>query len=404
MERVPRVLIALLMILYSSFASPEEAPRAATDTTAVMEKMFPWFDSLGYPCFQNRRFVNIRFQWSTQPADEPAALSTIHGFLLNDYGDRFEVLMLDLTLREFERPSDDAAPRRRATYEDGNFERVAGERLETLRETGDSLADLCRNFGNDMLERTQLFLLARACHAQGQPQLAHHALSQATAIPDWQTGKRLSIDDFQKEIANDISHAETWRCFVDFGNPLISREKLLRRFRWIAERFPENRHAERVHRTIEILSTMVEEDKTHATMNLPPLDEMPIKQRVAELIFQLRNQNGRQSFQPGSCDIFFDPRGPDSPAAQLVEIGKPALEQLIDAVDDDRFTRCVAYHRGFYFSHRVLRVGECCFAIMNRISPTGRVWNTEKDRERAKREMRVWFLGEPAMETGENGK
>jgi len=50
--------------------------------------------------------------------------------------------------------------------------------------------------------------------------------------------------------------------------------------------------------------------------------------------------------------------------------------------------------RSFVFSHRVIRVGECCFAIMNRISPTGRVWDTEMDRERAKREMKVWFLGE----------
>jgi hypothetical protein len=35
---------------------------------------------------------------------------------------------------------------------------------------------------------------------------------------------------------------------------------------------------------------------------------MPLKQRVAELIFQLRDQNGMQFSQPGSCDIFADPR------------------------------------------------------------------------------------------------
>jgi hypothetical protein len=132
---------------------------------------------------------------------------------------------------------------------------------------------------------------------------------------------------------------------------------------------------------------------------------MTLEQRVAELIFQLRDQNGHQFSQPGSCDIFMDPRDgglfgatnegkPGSPASQLVAIGKPALSQLIDSVDDDRFTRCVEFHRSFYFSHRVIRVGECCVAIMHRISPTGRVWDSEKDREKAKREMRTWFLGE----------
>ena len=148
---------------------------------------------------------------------------------------------------------------------------------------------------------------------------------------------------------------------------------------------------------------MVTEDRDHAAQVRTPLEEMPLKQRVAELIFQLRDQNGMQVFQPGSCDIFADPRDgafvmtkkgtPRSPAAQLVAIGEPALEQLIDSVDDNRFTRSVEYHRSFVFSHRVIRVGECCRIIMNRIHPTGRVWDSEKDREKAKREMKVWYLG-----------
>ena len=114
--------------------------------------------------------------------------------------------------------------------------------------------------------------------------------------------------------------------------------------------FPENRHGERVSSTIECMARMVEEDRKHAAETRLPSEEMPVTHRVEELIFQLRNQNGGQIFERGSCDIFVDPRGTDSPAAHLVAIGKPVLEQLIDSVDDDRFTRSVECDRSFFFS------------------------------------------------------
>lgn len=66
-----------------------------------------------------------------------------------------------------------------------------------------------RDLRNDMMTRTRLFVLARACHAQGHVQLAHQVMSCTIAIPDDETGKRLSIDQFQKKIVDDISHAET---------------------------------------------------------------------------------------------------------------------------------------------------------------------------------------------------
>ena len=71
--------------------------------------------------------------------------------------------------------------------------------------------------------------------------------------------------------------------------------------------------------------------------------------------------------------------GAGSPSTQLVAIGEPALEQLIDAVDDDRFTRCVGYHRNFYFSHGIIRVGGCCLRIIERIKLSGREFDIDGD-------------------------
>jgi hypothetical protein len=390
MERILRLSVVALAGLLARYAVSAEQPQDA-DVAAAMEQTFKWFDGLGYPGFQNRRFVSVTYQEWLQLEGEPVDPPRTFGFLLSDEDNRFKVLRLDLSVDTYEKARDGVTNWLSATYEDACFQREATRLLSELREPGDSLAQYVRDLDYDTRIRTRLFVLARACRARGNAQLAQQAMLSALAIPDHENGKRLSIDEFQKEIAVDLSHAETWRCFVDFGDLLVSREQLLGRFRWIAEHFSENQHKERVNETIELLARMVEEDKKHAAETRLPLADMPVKQRVAELIFQLRDQNGRQVFENDPCDIFLDPRGTNSPAAQLVAIGTPALEQLIESVDDDHFTRSVG-------SGSVLRVGECCFTIMTRISPTGRVWTTEQDRERAKREMRAWFLGESVEE------
>jgi hypothetical protein len=72
---------------------------------------------------------------------------------------------------------------------------------------------------------------------------------------------------------------------------------------------------------------------------------------------------------PGHCDVFAQTQGSEkSPAHQLVEMGYDAVPQLIAALDDERFTRSVGFQRDFYFSHFVLRVGDCTEAVLERIA------------------------------------
>src|SRR4029077_20857770 len=94
------------------------------------------------------------------------------------------------------------------------------------------------------------------------------------------------------------------------------------------------------------------------------------EEQVAELIFQLRDQNGHPFMQPGSCDIFdrFGGSKKDTAAHKLVKIGYDAVPQLIEHLDDQRFTRSVGFHRNFYFSHHVLRVSDCALEILEEIA------------------------------------
>ena len=209
MERVLRLLIVVWISLIPRHALFAEQLQDAADTTATMEKTFQWFDTLGYPSFENRRFVSVELQQWVHVAIEPADPPKTHGFLLSEDGDQFKLLKLDLSVKMFEKPNDGVTRHWPATYEDAIFERLATERLKEMSEPTDPLAHRMRDLRNDMMTRTRLFVLARACHAQGHVQLAHQVMSCTIAIPDDETGKQLSIDQFQKKIVDDISHAET---------------------------------------------------------------------------------------------------------------------------------------------------------------------------------------------------
>ena len=169
----------------------------------------------------------------------------------------------------------------------------------------------------------------------------------------------------------DQAHTRMWRAVVAFGDSRKSLEELLQQFEFIMKRFPETKHFERAKETATMLKRLIQEDKDHSEKNVPALDKLKGDQRVAELIHQLCTQNGHQWSQPGACDIFSDQRGEKSPAHLLVAEGFDAVPQLIEALDDDRFTRSVGYHRNFYFSHHVLRVADCSERILSRIAGRG---------------------------------
>ena len=77
--------------------------------------------------------------------------------------------------------------------------------------------------------------------------------------------------------------------------------------------------------------------------------------------------------QPGAVDIFevYDAKQrvlQNTPAQRLVALGDAAVPQLIDALGDARFTRSVGYSRDFFFSHKVITIGDAALTIIERIA------------------------------------
>lgn len=353
------VFVMFLMLSVTNLAN-------AAPITDEEKHAFQWFDALGFPSLEGSRWVRVATGQSSQRGDRPPENSYFNTFLLKAVADRFTVFTVDGSTLTFIRSGAGVPEYKRVGYEPRNLEADARAYLETLRHPpADVRERIWQRFGERISQRAEAFITARGCAAHGFDELAHELCVLAEAMPDRDGGKKLP---FLKRLSDDFAYSAIWKAFLDFEDTKIARPQLLATFRDFVAHFPDGQYTARAKETAEILEKMVKEDQDHARASTRPVDQLPVKDRVAELIFQLRDQHGQQWSQPGACDIFFDERGDKTPASQLVAIGFDAVPQLIDALDDDRFTRSVGYHRNFYFSHFVLRVGDCAEAVLSRIA------------------------------------
>ena len=176
---------------------------------------------------------------------------------------------------------------------------------------------------------------------------------------------------FRVAVEREIAHVLTWKAVVDCGVADVTRPQLLAQFERVVRDFPGSEHHDRAAATAETLRGMIAEDEAHARVG-KPVEAMNVEEQIAEWIFRLRDQNGHQWSQPGSCDIFEDlgqaGKGGDSPALQLVKLGHAAVPALIATLGDQRLSRSVGFHRDFYFSHFVLTIGDCAQAVLARVA------------------------------------
>jgi DNA-binding GntR family transcriptional regulator len=353
----------MLVLRIFVFILPLALLQEGTFTTEEKEG-FAWFDGLGFPDVRNAKYVRVATGWGSESENR-----YIHAWLLEDPGKEFKVLMPDLEVRTFAKTGPEKKEHERVGYEAVDLEKAVRAQLDALIALSKSEEqDVGRRFGEMLEERSELFALARSCAHHGKAKLARDLLEFAQAMPDLETGKPPE-KALRQVVADEIAHTTMWRGIVAFEDVRLSRKELLARFRRFGKDFPGSPHGERAKETADLLERMVAEDEARAKQ--APRDQ------AADLIFQLRDQNGSQMSQPGACDIFLDERGEKSPAHRLVAMGYDAVPLLIEAIEDVRFTRSVGNERDFYFSHHVLRVGDCALAILERIAGRSFYQSTE---------------------------
>jgi hypothetical protein len=192
-------------------------------------------------------------------------------------------------------------------------------------------------------------------------------------------------DDPNEDTSEKRAKSALLAALENLGDPTVCRGEALTDFQNIARDFPNAPGSVRVRDAIAILKRMVEEENERLRQRPIPAKQMTRQRQVAELIYRLREQKGYSPDWFG-CDIFNDLGPPvngesgKSPAHRLVEMGYDAIPQLIDALEDDRFSRSI--EPTTLREHMlVLQVGDCALAIIERIAgrtfkdTTGRLGN-----------------------------
>ncbi len=366
--KIPRLLHALIGV-FAFF--PTGCHQHEQPVSPQAKADFEWFGTLGFPDLKDRPFVRMATGNWSRSGNEAAKNFYKKGFLLARSDHDFSVFTTDLFDLTYVNTPKDYPEHKRIGYDSWSLKDEVGEMLKSLEElralaragTGSPYESPARRLST----RGQAFVLAYACWLQGLTTHAQQLYDAARVCPA-QEHTDIKTDSFRVGLENDFSYSLYWQAIEKFGDASVPRPQLLALFTGIASHFLESPDHDPAQAMAERLRRMITEDENHRAISPEELAKLPTEKQVAELILQLRDQNGRQGGQPGWCDIFWDPRRPHSPADQLVAIGYPAVPLLIAALRNETLTRSVGYWRDFTFSHYVLTVGDCAEAILSKIA------------------------------------
>ncbi len=341
------ILIAIRLCASPAFA--QEKPLTAKERTQ-QKTLFKWLDTtLNLPDLAKVPIVRVKNPaWDTSGfmlVGTPA-YKVEYGFLLKEEKETFTVLFtttVQVTLRRTQSKSS-------ASYEIMEPKTFLRRWFQPYHERDSFFgSDSVVYFGNEKWFRRfgaggasdalDSLFFTRFYEARGDLQTAdrfyrHFMVNHHTDM----SSERMDL----RHLSDDFYLNGTWHIDMLFDDPFLSRETILTQVRLMKQRFPVDArwNLYGLGATERLLVKMIQEDKEHAKKRLPPLEKMPLKERVAELIFRLRDavSSHRSGFLIGGDEpVTKDPRYHSDQA--LIQIGYPAVPQLIEAFGDNRFTR-----------------------------------------------------------------
>ncbi len=359
---------------------------AVSQLTDEDKSNFNWFDQLDYANFEKRPFVKVSTGLWTQIEKHRPKNTFVHGFLLNETEKNFTVITLKLDKRTFVK-----TPAKTPAHLVVKFEKtglaeftkvVFDQHLAYEMPTGPLLALQPPPPINDV---DQLFVLAKACFENRKTKEAARLIAIAKTVASRSRDASLPKISFQKSLSAELENSMRARLVRYFGDRSKSRRKILREFKIFQIRFAESTHIKWVKEMVAILTKMIEEDATHK--KLEGQKPKSAQARIAELIFQLRDQGGTLWRGKYFADLIWN--GTDGeplhesnekkskneklalvPAIQLAQAGFHAVPQLIKALDDKRLTRIIVVGHPYMPDSppRVLSVGQCARRILDKIA------------------------------------
>jgi hypothetical protein len=347
-------------------------------------KAFAWYDGLGFPSCVGRPFVCLT-RTSEKPTEGEEPWST-SGFLLAETPEAFTLIGSDVFPYTMERHSNGSV----ITKRPGALKSIAQEALDALRDqirTGSrgavlpGIGRLCMGPAHSLETPAEVFVLARRCAESGFEGLAADLLTaDAKMIESGFYGKS-TAGSLRACIAENIARSVHSKIVVEHGDSAVSRPRLLEEYREWLRLYPDSPLREKAEADARTLAAMVAEDAKHLAIPDDRLAALPVGQRIQELIYRLRDQQGGQWSNPGSPSIygmnvlFGGTKKGETPAGRIEEIGMDAVPALIEALEDARFTRALGFHRMWsYSSYYVVRIGDAARELLENI--TGQVFWT----------------------------
>lgn len=199
----------------------------------------------------------------------------------------------------------------------------------------------------------ELVLLAALCEGRGQPKLADELLERAVR----QLARSSPTDTtLWSRILPEWDRLMYWNVILSLGKGDVPWSAVREDIGAYLTVFPDGAYAIDARELSEAVLAIVADDSA-ASIARTDADY---------LVHRLAWQNGQQLVEPGTPDVFLDPRG-CSPAMLLRDMGERAIPALAAALGDKRPTRTIGWRRSRAFSHYFLRVRDVAAQILQRL-------------------------------------
>jgi len=367
-------LLTFAFAMLGTWIPPGRAalPAAVSDAIA-------WYDKQGFPDAKDLPYVRVATGGWTESKSNPHEITFAEGFLVSGDADSFAVFLCSVSGHAHYPPlatvrfvrKNDGPPDARVGYEVLDFDKVSSEALERLRGSASANGETGQSpRGNE--DRALIFAFGRACQQKGLAECGAELMSLAANIPEQRSGKA-DPRTLRKMLQEEIGAAVLLKAGKDMCNPSISWAELLKVYENFPKRFPASSKAAYARESADLLKKMIAEAAAH---HPKPLEEMSPEEQIAEHIYQLRNlaandwainyaQRIRVATSAGKEE--------NTAVQRLAEFGYEAVPQLIEALDDRRFTRSMEEVRvtpgaGRDLSPAVLRVGDFAERIIDHIT------------------------------------
>ena len=328
------LLIGINLLIVAAHAQTGPTQPILPDRQAL----FAWFDTLNPAENLTKPFVRFEtWQGSDGSARHHERIG--YGILLESKGDTFKVLTTDLAVRSLSGSDPVDGREAHTSYTPLDLRTITKSLALTRPERA-----LDPNHPTDLEALAQqpvaVLLLARMCRATGADDLSRAAFARFKEdLGQFDPPGRPNLRELKSLIADDLMRSIVWDCCKGTASWMELRD----RDAVVATYFPPGESSNLAKSYLPQLDLEGQEEQIHNRNFASSIEQLPLNQKVRELIYELRDQRGTQGMHPGYCDVFADPRWERSPANQLVEIGFPAVPLLMQELDDQRLSRCSAW-------------------------------------------------------------